>query len=201
MSISKEFNIIDIINNVDNHYNGDLRHYFAKVLQSNNRHAPYYNVHHTCTVTKNIYMACIYYSINPQEARTLLIAGLYHDMGHIGKMSNDDDGNIERANIQLRNDILNEDRNFLHEIENLIAVTRFPFKKNNLRLYEQIMRDSDMAQLFEPDWIQQVIIGLSTEFNTDVVSFLKQQLIFIPHIKWHSDWAKNNLEPLIPAKF
>ncbi len=124
--------------------------------------------------------------------RNLLIAILFHDFDHSG-MLGEDDLNIERAVRGLQKHILPKDLPFLGEISALIReATQYPYvvAADQLSLSGQILRDADVSQVFSVAWIQQVIIGLASEWGKTPIDVLKMQEPFLRTLKFHTQWAK-----------
>jgi hypothetical protein len=154
---------------------------------------PYHNFRHIFHVLWLCHTACEYYGekISKLEARILLIAALFHDFNHPGKAGNDD-LNIELAIRGLRKHIHPDDVIHLPRIEELIRITEYPPKESGdrLTLLGQILRDSDLSQALVDVWIQQVIIGLSEEWEITPKAVLQMQEKFLGSLSFSSDWAK-----------
>jgi hypothetical protein len=192
-----------VVRNEGNVFEGSLEHYFRVIFfHARNLLLGYHNFRHMLHVFWTCYEACIYYSVyapgslTPREMRNLLIAALFHDFDHSGMMG-DDDLNIERATRGLRKYVAEEDKIFLEDIESILKPTQFPYiiPSEKIRLSAQILRDADMSQALNPAWIQQVILGLSTEWNKKPVEVLAMQPAFLRSIKFQSEWAKKRFSP------
>lgn len=143
-------NLPEIIKNIDNLYEGDLKYYFQVILTSaKNLKKPYHNFRHMFHVTWLCYDACVFYRdvISPKEMRRLLIAAMFHDFDHPGRSGNDD-LNIEISIRGLRKYIHQDDIDELPNIEHLIRTTQFPhiFKAEQLSMLGAILRDADLSQ-------------------------------------------------------
>lgn len=181
--------IITIISNPEGVYEGDLKHYFKVVFNAPNAQVPYHNFRHMMHITCQTYDAIKYYGdFERRRARALLIAALFHDYGHKGVVGNDSE-NIAVALSAIRHYVLDRDKDLLPEIEGLISVTEFPHKDCDATRSVQILRDADMTPAFDDVWIQEVVFGLSKEFGIDALSFLRQELEFIPSVKFSTTWA------------
>ena len=84
---------------------------------------------------------------------------------------------IDVAIAGLRRHVTAEERAFLSEIETLIEATHYPYRTSGdeLDLLGKILRDADSAQVLNPVWLQQVIIGLATERRVQPIEVLREQ--------------------------
>lgn len=189
-------NLVDVIRNTKNAYRGDLSHYFRAVMShARNLRNPYHNFRHSFHVMWLCHEALLYYQnvdlrILPGRARALLIAAMFHDFDHTGRTGNDD-VNIELALRGIKRHILPEDQNLLPTIERFIRSTQYPFifEPDDLCLEEKILRDADASQALSPAWIQQVIFGLASEMNVDVIDVFKMQPAFLSNLKFCTEWG------------
>jgi hypothetical protein len=195
--------VSDIMNNEENLYTGNLCYYFKKIFESPNASNPYHNFRHM------IHVACITYEgakemeypdlTNGNRFRALLIAALFHDYGHSGKMGNDAQ-EIEHALDGIRNCILEEDKELLPEIEHLIKATEFPHENYDLSEAAKIIRDADLSQTLSDTWMQQTIFGLAEEKGITPLECLQAQIGFLSGIKFNTEWAIEKFSPLILKK-
>ena len=187
----KQAGIVDIINNVDATYPGNLRHYFRKLMGFSNLRAPYHNLRHWLHVLWQSYDGAMFHKLSPDEVRDIGIATLFHDAGHSGKIGNDS-AEIERALEIVHLVLLPEDEWRFKNISYLIRATQFPYviPVDELTISARIIRDADMSQNFSPVWIQQSWIGLATEMGVDPVAFLHSQPGFLTSIKFWSMWGQ-----------
>jgi hypothetical protein len=186
--------VIDIINNKDNTYPGDLKHYFKAVFNAPNKNAPYHNLRHMLHVTWATYYGAMYYGdkISPRHLRNMLIAALFHDYDHVGKVGNDAE-NIKAALVGLNFNLMEEDREWdnLHMIVRCIAATEFPHKDGLWGLPQLIVRDADIAYTLSDVWIQTVTCGLSEELGITAEQMLKGQEPFLRSLKFGTEWGNN----------
>lgn len=119
----------------------------AIVARSFPRHLPYHNLEHCLGVAERCNDAARYYGLRDDQHRALVVAGLYHDAGHLGHP--DDDQNIQAAlNVWAARPHL--DRALETEVARLIRATRYPHTGSD-RLDEQIIVDADLlATVVEP---------------------------------------------------
>ena len=186
--------IIDIINNKDNTYPGDLKHYFKAVFNAPNKDMPYHNLRHMLHVMWSTYNGAMYYDneISPRMLRNMLIAALFHDYGHCGKSGNDAD-NIITALHGLNEHLLEEDRDWdeLHWITRCIDATEFPHREltGGMTLPELIVRDADVTYTLHEVWIQ-TICGLAQEIGLTSEQMLKYQEPFLSNFNFSTEWGK-----------
>lgn len=192
--------ITDVIINADGVYEGNLEEYF-KILfgEASNAYAPYHNMRHMLHVVSECYDGARYYGFDKRVSRNLLIAALFHDFNHAGKMTGNDDLEVERAVRGLKKFLLPEDDPYMGIIQSHIRSTQFPHKTRNddLDLAEQVLRDADMSQsLDSDDWIQQILFGLSVEMRMTPRALLNAQEGFLSGLRFASEWGNKKFSPL-----
>lgn len=200
-------NFIEIIENKNNAYEGNLRHYFGLAMRDLSANKPYHGFRHTCSVTRICYRACRYYvglgQMTRRRARNLLIAALLHDYGQ-PRFIRDDYLNIESAIIALRQNILEEDVLHLDDIIAIIEATLYPHKDYgvDLTLEQAIIRDADIGQTFGDDWISDILIGLGKELGKTPYEMLEMQEDFLRKIRFYSTFGAEYYggQPAIEAK-
>ncbi len=188
-----------IIRNHENRYEGDLRHWFATVMNhATNLRGPYHNFRHMFHVTYLCHDALAWHQqfepgrISGHEGRVLMVSAVTHDVDHTNRAGNDDI-NIERATAFLKAHALKEDQLILPLIIRTIRrATRYPYvvPSDELTQIEQILRDADMSQALDPVWIQEVIFGLGQEFGKSPVAMLQLQEVFLGNVKFSTEWAR-----------
>ena len=180
-----------IVNNQENLYEGNLRYYFRLVFNSPNAQLPYHNFRHMTGVLCQTYLAARFYKerLDSKTRRALFIAAIFYDFGHSANAS-DDEKEVDLAISLFKQNILEEDKLFLPEIERLIRATQWPHVEMEADLAVQIIRDADLAQSFSDVWIQQIVFGLAAENKVSPLEMLKQQRNFFLGFKFNTDWAK-----------
>ncbi len=193
----------DIIKNSENLYDGDLRYYFKKVFSAPNVFNPYHNFRHMIHMTFETYEAAKSFDYPDKNGkksfRALLIAAIFHDFDHSGKMGNDA-REIKRASKSLETLILDKDRESLPEIKSLISATEFPHKQEVASLGAEILRDADMGQSFSDVWLQNIVFGLAEERNVSPIEILESQIGFLKNLRFYTSWGKNKFEKKIPSR-
>lgn len=188
--------ILEIINNSEGLYEGNLRYYFKLVFDAPNVNNPYHNFRHMLHVLCNAYVAgvfCRFAEIfGKRRFRALLIASALHDYGHSGKMGND---SLEIAILLNKFDslILYEDRDLIPFIRDYITYTQYPYANEVISLGAEILRDADMSQTLTNVWLQQIIFGLAAEREISPLQSLKDQITYLRSMKFYSPWGKKVL--------
>lgn len=164
---------------------------------SNSNYLPYHNLNHLLTVLKYSDMIAHGEGVYFDQRTSLHLAALFHDVNHSGGKLKDFE-NIENAInsfVEFTNmymDLYNKDDVRIHdEVINLIRVTEYPYVKPNSSLtkMEKIIRDADLMQAFEYNWINQTTLGLSSENNIPIKEFIPKQRIFLESVSFFTDTA------------
>lgn len=181
------------------------RYYRVQFFRSGNN--GYHNLQHFFRVFSHLYDAGKFYllreKLNRREIRNLLIAGLMHDWDHPGTKPEDDSVNIELAIAGLREHIEDCDRQHLPDIERLIWATRYPHLLDiEIDLRAQLIREADVAQALDDEWLQLVVCGLATEWNMRRTDIMVMQPRFLESLRtaFQSEWAQQTLLPLVGPK-
>ena len=120
---------------------------------------------------------------------------MFHDVNHSGGKLKDSENidNAINAFIEFAHTYMNlcdNDDVIIHdEVINLIKVTEYPYVKPNSALtqMEKIIRDADMMQAFEYNWINQTTLGLSSEGNIPIKEFIPKQRNFLESVVFLTD--------------
>ena len=166
---------------------------------------PYHNLNHMLTVTKNCYLALDYYGLLEDELTTkhLLLTAITHDANHSGGKFKDD-VNIAEAKIFMVEMTTNEkiDVN-IGLMFHILDATQYPYviETANLDHTQSIIRDADLMQVYEPDWVYQHIFGLSQEKNIpfkEIAGGVKDFLLSLPPItSWATEVKEKNWEKVV----
>jgi hypothetical protein len=184
---------------------GKFDFYFAVLLlRAKHLGNGYHNLTHTIYVAWRCAQAAHFYvsrgEMTPREARILILAALFHDWDHTGRMASDKE-QIARAIAGLRKFLLPEDMHLLDQISQAIWATEFPHKEiPNPSLLQLILRDADISQSLQQTWLQQTLLGFAEEWMSDPISILQKQESFIGSLKFHTVWGQKFLAPLVPEK-
>jgi hypothetical protein len=185
--------IPDIIANANGLYLGNLRYYFQILFRyAKNLEVFYHNFRHMMHVMYLCYLACVFYRdvLTPRRMRNLLIGAIFHDFDHRGTTVSDA-VNIARALAGLRRHILPRDRPELPNIEKIVEASEFPHKEDaSLSLEALMLRDADLAQVFNPAWVQQIVFGLAREKGISPHEMLEGQEKFLKSLHFETEWAR-----------
>lgn len=156
---------------------------------------PYHNINHLLTVLKYCdYIAegeGVYYD----QRLPLWLAALFHDVNHSGGELSDDI-NIKNARNAFMKFADQEDLDIelIKEVGAIINATEFPYASalphSNISKLQTIIRDADLMQQFESNWIYQATLGLAKENNIPVEEFIPRQRIFLEDIKFLTETAR-----------
>ena len=132
-----------------------------------------------------------------------MLSALFHDVNHTG-VKYTDDINVVLAIKSLREfwfNFIDEEVDTdidINEVCSIISTTEYPYtiESNELTQKQKILRDADLLQSLEPNWIQQVIMGLCQEMNIPIEDMIKGQRDFLSSIEFNTAWCmfykKNN---------
>jgi hypothetical protein len=193
--------IINIINNKDRTYTGDLKHYFRITMRAPNVLNPYHGIRHMLHVLWECYQGAIALGIDGEKLRCLLIAALFHDYDHSGKLI-EDNKNIERAITGMQIHLLPEDKQHESTIESLIRCTAFPHIGDPSSTLHALLRDVDLAQGLSETWIEHILFRLSQEKGNTMESMLERQTDFLQVLEkgLYTMWARKKYCPKITAR-
>jgi hypothetical protein len=191
--------LLEVATNPKKIYEGNLEYYFKVVWdQATNLYNPYHNFRHMFHITWLCYLACIYYHrlLTKRQRRNLLIAAITHDMNHLG-VAGDDRLNIERAVRAMKACLLPEDQPHAYEIEWIVRPTQFPHTvaSSEISLSAKILRDADLTQSLSPVWIQEVVLGLSAEWDIPAIEVFRMQKEFLGKLRFTTSWANELFPP------
>lgn len=192
--MNKSLKIIKKLN-LDNYLNS-----LIKYNVGNNN--PYHNFYHTMTVVKNIYYIGKSIDMDWDKLRLLVIAGIFHDFNHsAGKLK--DPENISNA-IDAFYQFTEETEEDSEFVSDMIKITQFPYNKEDvLNEYHKVIRDADIMQFLEKNYIQQVLFGLGNEIsgsNELTVVQLENQIKFMETIEIFNDYTKHKMKKKIQDK-
>lgn len=191
--------IMGMITNANNRYDGDLIYYYRIVMKAPNAKAPYHNVRHMFHVFWEAYEGGVHMGLSRREFRNLLIAALMHDYDHTG-VKNNDQVNIDRSIRALDKLALEEDREHLLDIRDSIRATKYPYDSEEFTPNQLILRDADQSQTFSDVWIQSTLYGLGTELEMTFEQMLDLQKPFLEGLRFHTLWGQNKFMPKIAPR-
>lgn len=170
-----------------------------KYIMLNNKSnlAPYHNLSHMLTVMKHCYDACEYMHMLDDEddyIELLLVVALFHDYNHsMGRRT--DDFNVAQAKLGLSNFLTENDiemPQYTSFMEGVLDATQYPYiiESDKLNIYQQIIRDADLLQIAEPDWIPHVILGLCEEMHYPLDVLMIGEKNFLKEIVFHTPYGR-----------
>ncbi|MFM2395252.1 MAG: hypothetical protein RLZZ546_3235 [Bacteroidota bacterium] len=197
MNEIKKFEDYQLLNGIEVIKKLKLEKHLSNLLNDNKaNNAPYHNLNHTLCVIKNVYYIANQENCIKKEITTLVLAAIYHDFNH-SQGAKKDDENIKEAIKALKKYV--EDNT--DTIEELIKATQYPYviEDKDLSPLQKIIKDADVMQIFEDNYIQQVILGLSTELKMSVKDFLGMQSKFLDNLKYYTKAAQDISKSKLPA--
>lgn len=172
-----------------------LDKYLSILIKKNkSNNAPYHNMYHSLCVMKNVYNISKSIKLDKEDIRKLCIAAIFHDFNHSqGKLK--DDKNIKES-IDNYFKYTKETKDVDYDVVNIIESTQYPYviEDKDLNILQKVIRDADMMQMLEDNYIQQVLIGLATEMNVNITDFISMQEKFFSNLKFHTKFAKNKFD-------
>lgn len=170
-----------------------------KWIVENNRsnYAPYHNINHLLTVLKWCEIIAHGEQIYYDQRRELRLAALFHDVNH-SMGEKEDFANVQEAMhavdtfLRSLDDEDLKNKVDLDRVRRLIKVTEFPYvqPESSLNAEQQIIRDADMMQAFEYNWINQITMGLAAEMKMDIKEFIPKQRLFIESTQFRTRTAR-----------
>lgn len=164
------------------------------ILNNRSNTVPYHNLNHLLTVTQHCHNALFYEAkVTRFGEEHLLMAALFHDFNHSAGQETDA-VNVSWAKDKLQifceNEDIPLDVDFMHSI---IDATQYPYviPAEELTIYQKIIRDADLCQIYEYNWLQQNIFGLAQEMNLSVTSLIAGQRKFLENIEPLTTYGKH----------
>jgi hypothetical protein len=180
-------------------YNPLLQKAFKYIVEKSiSNYLPYHNLNHLLTVLKYSDLIAHGEEVYYDQRTPLHLAALFHDVNHSGGKLKDSE-NIEYAVIAFENFAqaymnMSDDKDVLifNEVISLIRVTEYPYVKAHSALtpMEKIIRDADMMQAFEYNWINQATLGLAAEAGMTIRDFIPRQRHFLEDIQFLTSTGK-----------
>ena len=151
---------------------------------------PYHGFQHLLTVAGRAFDGGLAYELPKQSCRNLLLAGLFHDVGH--RQVDDDWANIETAVAALHRAHTEHrlgpaDDQDVKAITRLIGSTCFPYTEAAHNLEEAILRDADLMQTLEPD-APRWLAALATETGRPVTTESTREFFLRTGV--HTEWGR-----------
>ena len=150
-----------------------------------------HNFNHLLTVVRYSYGACKFYELTKKEELEVLMAALFHDVNHSGGKETDD-VNVITAKKTVHNFCHKYNIDIdAHEVCRIIDATQYPYilEPEELDLKQQIIRDADLMQVFEYNWIQQNMMGLCSEMGVTMDKMIPGQRDFLMKAQFNTNWG------------
>lgn len=177
---------------------------------------PYHDWYHTCCVVEGTIQGLRYHlrsNINElsetqqKEVNSTILAAAFHDAGHTG-VKDPDIVNVSRS-IMIAHHFLNSSS--IHDkgtgpiavdvalMLEIMQSTQYPFKREPLNEYQAIVRDSDLLQILEPTWFDDIYCNMYQEFlegdpALDFEVFCMNEMIFMSNAKFYSTWFREQMQ-------
>jgi hypothetical protein len=131
----------------------------------------------------------------------LLIAALFHDYDHAGKLGNDA-LNIYNAKEGLKLFYQANPEFDIDTVFFLITCTEYPYTipDNELSPEAKMLRDADMSYLLEDLSIVKLYSGLRKEFGISLQDFISSQDKFFNSVKFHDAYTQAKWKATAKAK-
>ena len=127
----------------------EVEKYATSLLRTELSHAyTYHNLSHTQRVVKSTKELIEGEKIDEANAKILLIAAWFHDVGYINGFENHEDKSNEIATEFFENHDVNDDT--IAQISSLILATKMGYEPKNLS--EKVIRDADCAHFKSKDF-------------------------------------------------
>lgn len=170
-----------------------LKKAFKWIIEnSNSNHLPYHNLNHLLTVLKYCDYIAMGEMVYYDNRMDLYLAALFHDVNHSGGKLKDDK-NIQNAKDAFCIFSINEklSNKMYDKVLSLINCTQYPYHVpfDDLTLHHKIIRDADMMQAFEYNWIHQTTLGLASESDKTFQDFIKLQRAFLENVTFYTPTA------------
>jgi hypothetical protein len=180
---------------------------FRYIIDNNtSNHAPYHHLNHMLRVMSFCNEGCKYHRLTGKSRTNLLVAALFHDFDHTMGEKNDE-ANVQNAiqgvQIWYSSNPLNSSNINIERVIEIIKATQYPYviKQEDLTLEQSIIRDADLMMPLDSDWLDNLIIGLSTEMKiNDFKKMAEGQYKFYSGVVMNSPWGievHDKLWPLV----
>jgi uncharacterized protein len=155
----------------------------------------YHNIEHTKEVVDTANDIGKHSGLPESEMEILLIAAWFHDIGITGNYNNHEEKSASIAKDFLQKNNYPSEK--IEKVINLILATRLPQEPKNL--IEKVICDADIShigkkefntrsQLLRKEW--ENTLGKKTNDK----EWLKNNIDFLSHSKFHTKYAKENFE-------
>ena len=157
---------------------------------------PYHNLNHLLQTMKHCHILIMKDSQNLDHDTkiTILLSALFHDFnynldvkGDKNKIDLAKNGFLEFYD-KYKKDFQEDIK--ITEVFNILDATEYPYAFDILTYPQMVIRDADMMQLFETNFIHQNIFGLAQEFGISIEDMVKKQRGFVESLKFNTLFAQ-----------
>lgn len=167
-----------------------LQRAFKYVFENNpSIDLPYHDIEHAMTVLKYSEYLAKKEQVYFDKRMSLYLAALFHDFGHSGGKLSDTE-NIKIAKKGFREFAKQENLGggMRLAVEQIIDATEYPYNLNiphsKASKLQKIIRDADMMQQYERNWVSKSTLGLAREGGLDPKEFIPYQRRFLEELKF-----------------
>jgi HD superfamily phosphodiesterase len=175
-------------------YDKTLQSAFSYIIKHNkSNYLPYHNLNHLLTVLKYSDMIAQGEEVYFDQRLPIHLAALFHDVNHSGG-KNPDSENIKKAILTFSDfcESTEVSKEVQRDVVDMIEATQYPYvqPESTLSLIQKIIRDADMMQAFEYNWINQTTLGIAAESGMDIEEFIPKQRLFLESIQFRTKTAQ-----------
>ena len=156
----------------------------------------YHGQEHGVLTALNCYEGALHSGCTREETRALLVAGLFHDVGH-SCGGQPDEINVQRAKHILTQLHASMDLHARLKDEEMvlclraIGATQYPYRTKLNDAVAKVIRDADMMTPYLPEPVKlRLLNGLRQEMLMSIEGFCQRQLSFSSALVWNTRWAK-----------
>lgn len=155
----------------------------------------YHSVAHIRGVVEDVEEIMSHYNLSTEDRHLLRTAALFHDLAFIRTHVNHEERSAEMAAAELPH--FGFDAGQIRKVQGMIMATKIPQQPRNL--LEEILCDADLYYLGGPQYF-----SISNQLKTELMhlglvkderQWLRQQLEFLGSHHYHTEYARNFLQP------
>jgi uncharacterized protein len=167
----------------------------AKLEQDLPGSLAYHNAHHTKYVVEKAEKLAVYENITGRNLQLVKLAALYHDTGFLLHREEHESLGCQIASRDLEGTLTTAE---LGKVCGMIAATKIPQRPKNKM--EKIVADADLFYLGTSNYkkySQKLYLELK-HFDPSIneEKWLKIQIDFLSSHSYHTDYARENLQPM-----
>lgn len=160
-------------------------------------HLFYHNLNHTNDVMQVCRRYACIYDLSPKDWDLLMVASAGHDYGFLVSTENHELIGADLVSIIMSSK--DYDQEDIDKVKQMILSTKIP--QSPVTLMDRIIADSDLDYLGRGDDYEEISERLYQELYhlgkiKDRSSWLNLQISFLEMHEYHTDWAKENRDPV-----